>query len=201
MQGQLRMEVCPPANKANLNSRVAADPIAHTCCTRDPRWHDTTIKCLPTEASAFADTANRRQEIQDETDREAAGKAISDNPIRLRICSPNVLTMTVRPQLGAAWAQTPTRRDARSSFDGNGQSLVRAEFRWAQTRSNRTNQHSHRRLGRFLCQTSSALIIISQRVTTTGYFGWELEPAKHPWCSFSCLAWILLWVVVVELMP
>jgi replication fork clamp-binding protein CrfC len=37
----------------------------------------------------------RRQEIQDETERETSGQAVSNNPIRLRIVSPHVLTMTL----------------------------------------------------------------------------------------------------------
>jgi len=37
----------------------------------------------------------RSREIEEETEREAVDKAISDKPIRLRIVSPHVLTMTV----------------------------------------------------------------------------------------------------------
>ncbi|KAI8472465.1 MAG: the Dynamin A Gtpase domain complexed with Gdp, determined As myosin fusion [Monoraphidium minutum] len=44
----------------------------------------------------FTDFERIRQEIQSETERVSGGnKNISDKPIRLKICSPNVLTMTL----------------------------------------------------------------------------------------------------------
>jgi len=50
---------------------------------------------LHTKEGKWLNYKNIREEIQRETDRVAPGQAISDNPIRLAINSPNVLNLTI----------------------------------------------------------------------------------------------------------
>ncbi|GBF90976.1 hypothetical protein Rsub_03831 [Raphidocelis subcapitata] len=72
---------------------VAAPSAAAAAAGRQPReWGE----FLHAPGKIFTDFERIRQEIQAETDRvSGGGKNISDKPIRLKICSPNVLTMTL----------------------------------------------------------------------------------------------------------
>lgn len=50
------------------------------------------MKCLGSAGKRFYDFERIRAEIQSETDRlTGKNKGVSDKPIRLKICSPNVL--------------------------------------------------------------------------------------------------------------
>jgi hypothetical protein len=62
--------------------------------TRAPPPHTVSSQATHGPACALV-RVFRRQEIQDETERETSGQAVSNNPIRLRIVSPHVLTMTL----------------------------------------------------------------------------------------------------------